>query len=209
MRQRKKQQTRQLIADTAARLFADLGYENVAVIDVAREADVSEQTVYNYFPTKRHLLLDRDEELRDRLTALIRARPPGVSPAAAIRDEALAFVEGIRFLSAEQIRGGLGYLAAISPTVRRLSLEMTDRHADAIAAAIADTTSTSSLALAKVQSVSLAWVFQTITDEAGRRSHDGQDPATVANDLQPVIEGIIDNLDRWLSQPDQVSVPHR
>src|SRR5207302_5113821 len=44
LRERKKALTRQLIADTAARLFAERGYENIAVSDVAREADVSEQT---------------------------------------------------------------------------------------------------------------------------------------------------------------------
>ena len=115
LRERKKQRTRRLIADTAARLFAERGYEHVAVRDVARAAEVSEPTVYNYFPTKERLVLDRDEEISDHLTRLIRARSPGVSPAAAIRHEALNFVEGIRSVPADQFRGGLGYLAAISP----------------------------------------------------------------------------------------------
>jgi AcrR family transcriptional regulator len=39
LRERKKARTRQLIADTAARLFAERGYENVAVSDVAREQE--------------------------------------------------------------------------------------------------------------------------------------------------------------------------
>ena len=52
LRELKKARTRQHIADTAARLFAEHGYENVAVTDVAREAEVAEQTVYNYFPAK-------------------------------------------------------------------------------------------------------------------------------------------------------------
>jgi AcrR family transcriptional regulator len=38
---------------TAATLFAERGYEHVAVIDIARAAEVSEQTIFNYFPTKR------------------------------------------------------------------------------------------------------------------------------------------------------------
>jgi AcrR family transcriptional regulator len=197
LRERKKRQTRQHIAGTAARLFADHGYERVAVTDVARAADVSEQTVYNYFPTKEQLVLDQDEELRDRLTTLIRARPAGTSPAAAIRAEALSFVDGIRSVPPEQTRGGLGYLAAISPTVRRLCLEMTDRHADAIADAIDPTTA--HRPLAKVQAISLAWVFQTITDETGRRSLEGQPPTQIADELRPIIERILDNLDRWLS----------
>lgn len=201
LRERKKRQTRQLIADTAARLFAQHGYERVTVIDVAKAADVSEQTIYNYFPTKQRLVLDRDEELRDRLTRLIRTRPPGVSPAAAVRQEALKFVEGIKSIPPDQARGGLGYLAAISPAVRRLCLEMTDRHADAIAAAITDTTDSVNAQLAKVQAIALAWVFQTITDESGSRIITGQDQTRIADELGPIVNGIIDNLDGWLSAP--------
>lgn len=198
LRERKKQQTRELIAAAAATLFAERGYEHVAVIDIARAAEVSEQTVYNYFPTKRHLVLDRDEALRARLTELVHRRPPGVSPAAAIRAEALSFVEEIASLSAEQVRGGLGHLAAISPAIRRLSLEMTDRHADAIAAVLTQATGEDA-ALAKVRATALAWVFQIITDETGRRAQAGQSPVTIARELRPVIAAIVDDLDRWLT----------
>ncbi|MGH9227247.1 MAG: TetR/AcrR family transcriptional regulator [Acidimicrobiales bacterium] len=199
LRQRKKQRTRQLIADAAARLFAERGYEQVTVVDVARAAEVAEQTVYNYFPTKEHLVLDRDEALRDRLVQLVRERPTGVSPAAAIRQEALAFVDGIRLVPADQVRGGLGYLAAVSPAIRRLSLEMIDRHATAIAAALTETTPGLDERVAKLQGIALAWVFQTITDETGRRTHDGQDPDRIARTVRPIVAAMLDDLDRWLS----------
>jgi AcrR family transcriptional regulator len=137
--ERKKARTRQLIADTAARLFAERGYERVAVSDVAREAEVAEQTLYNYFPTKEQLVTDRDERIQDRLCDLIRSRPSGVTPAAAVRDFVLEVVDGIRSIPPEQWRGELGYLAVMSPTVHRLALEMTDRQAAALAGAIADT----------------------------------------------------------------------
>src|SRR5467141_3623411 len=126
LRELKKARTRQHIADTAARLFAERGYERVAVSDVAREAEVAEQTVYNYFQTKERLVTDRDEQIQDRLDTLIRSRPPTVTPAAAIRDFVLQSVDGIRRIPAEQWRGELGYLAAISPTVRRLTLDLAD-----------------------------------------------------------------------------------
>jgi AcrR family transcriptional regulator len=199
LRERKKQRTRALIADAAARLFAERGYEAVAVVDVARAADVSEQTVYNYFPTKQDLVLDRDEQLRDRLTDLVRTRPPGVSPAAAIRDEALSFVTELRSLTPEQLRGGLGHLAAISPTIRRLSLEMTDRHADAVAAALAPCGSAAERAVAMLHAVALTWVFQTITDETGRRVRAGQSGAQIARALRPIVVAMLDDLDRWMS----------
>ena len=195
LRARRKQENRELIAATAAQLFADRGYENVAVIDVARAAEVSEQTVYNHFPTKEHLVLDRDEELRDRLVDSIRHRPAGTGPAAAVRPDALAWVDAIASMSRDQIRGGLGFLAVNSPTVRRLSLAMIDRHADAIAAALADTIPEP--AVAKLHAVALAWVFQTITDETGRRAHRGHAPARIARELRPVVGRLIDELDRW------------
>lgn len=199
LRERKKQQTRQSIAGAAARLFADRGYENVAVVDVARSAEVAEQTVYNYFPTKEHLVLDLDEALRDRLVQLVRERPTGVTPAAAIRQEALDFVDGIRRVPADQLRGGLGYLASVSPTVRRFSLEMTDRHAAAIATAITDTTPGIDPQVASLQAIAVAWVFQTITDETGRRTRAGQKQDRIARELRPKIAAVLDELDRWLS----------
>ena len=56
LRERKKQQTRQLLAETARRLFAERGFENVSIVEIARAADVSEATVFNYFPTKEDLV---------------------------------------------------------------------------------------------------------------------------------------------------------
>ena len=197
LRERKKQRTRSGIAAAAAGLFAERGYEQVTVADVARAADVSEQTVYNYFPAKENLVLDQDEALRDRLVELVRDRPPGVSPAAAIRDEALAFVDGIAPMPAEQVRGGLGSLAAVSPAIRRLSLEMTDRHAAAIAAAMMRAEPAANPLLVRMRANALAWVFQTITDETGRRCRAGQDPVTMAVELKPLVTAMIDDLDRW------------
>src|ERR1035441_2833077 len=110
LRQLKKVRTHRLIADVAARLFAERGYEHVTVSDVAREAEVSEQTVYNYFQTKEQLVIDRNQQVQDQLVNLIRARAPGVSAAAAIRDFVLAAVDGVPSISPEIWRGELGYL---------------------------------------------------------------------------------------------------
>jgi AcrR family transcriptional regulator len=198
LRERKKVRTRRLIADTAARLFAEHGYEHVAVTDVAREAEVSEQTVYNYFRTKEQLVTDRDQQIQDRLCQLVRTRGPGTSPAAAIKDFALESVAAIRHVPAELWRGELGYLAAISPAVRRLSLEMSARHAAALATAVEDTTSLP-WEIARLQGIALAGVFQIIVSEAGRRTQEGQSQAQIADELSVVVERVLGELDRWLS----------
>ena len=200
LRDLKKARTRRLIADTAARLFAERGYERVAVSDVAREAEVAEQTVYNYFPTKEQLVTDREQQVQDRLCDLVRARPPGVTPSAAIRGFILEAVAGIRSIPPEIWRGELGYLAAISPTIHRLVLELTDRQAVALAAAISDTTAVAP-EVARLRGIALAAVFQIIIIDAGRRTRDGQSQAEIADELRPVVENILDELDRWMSVP--------
>src|SRR5579859_4566453 len=196
LRERKKARTRQVIADAAARLFAQRGYEQVAVSDVAREAEVSEQTVYNYFQTKEQLVTDRDQQVQDELCRRIRARAPGTTAAAAIRDFVLDTVEGIRRVPAGQWRGELGFLAAISPTVRRLSLEMSDRQAAALAAALAETDAVAP-EIARLRGIALAGVFQIIIAEAGRRTREGQSQDQIADELRPAIEAVLDDLDAW------------
>ena len=198
LRERKKARTRAVIAAAAARLFAERGYEQVVVSDVAREAEVSEQTVYNYFQTKEQLVTDLDREFQDGMSRLIRTRAPGTTPAAAIRDLVLDSVEGIRRVPADQWRGELGYLAAISPTVHRLLLEMSDRQAASIATAISET-STATPELAKLQGIALAGVFQILISDAGRRTLEGQTQDQIADELMPAIEAMLDDLDRWLA----------
>jgi len=198
LRELKKARTRRLIADTAARLFAERGYEHVAVSDVAREAEVAEQTVYNYFPTKEQLVTDREQQIQDRLCDLIRSRPPGVTPAAAIRDFVLGSVSGIRSIPAALWRGELGYLAAISPAVHRLTLELADRQAAALAEVIGDTTAIPP-EVARLQGIALAGVYQIIIAEAGQRTRGGQTQAEIADELYPIVENLLDELDRWLS----------
>jgi AcrR family transcriptional regulator len=198
LRERKKARTRRLIADTAARLFAERGYEHVAISDVAREAEVAEQTVYNYFQTKEQLVTDRDHQIQDRLCELIRSRPPATTPAAAIRDFILESVAGIRNIPPEIWRGELGHLAAISPMVHRLALELIDRQAASLASAISDSTAVPP-EIATLQGIALASVFQIIINEAGRRTREGQSQAKIANELYPIVQNILDELDRWLS----------
>jgi hypothetical protein len=84
-------------------------------------------------------------------------------------------------------RGELGYLAAISPTVNRLVLELTDRQAAALAAAISDTTAVAP-EVARLQGVTLAAVFHFFISEAGQRTRDGQSQAEIADELCPMVE---------------------
>ena len=79
LRELKKQRTRQQIADTAWRLFAERGFDAVPVAEVARAAEVSEATVFNYFPTKEDLVFHRMEAFEQELLDALRDRPEGES----------------------------------------------------------------------------------------------------------------------------------
>lgn len=61
LRERKKRQLRQRLTDTATAMFLERGFEAVPVSEIARACDVSEKTVFNYFPTKESLVLDQSE----------------------------------------------------------------------------------------------------------------------------------------------------
>jgi AcrR family transcriptional regulator len=63
LRERKKRLMRQLISDTATAMFLEDGFDAVKVSEVAAACEVSEKTVYNYFPTKESLILDREEAM--------------------------------------------------------------------------------------------------------------------------------------------------
>jgi AcrR family transcriptional regulator len=84
LRERKKRATRQLISDTATRLFIARGFEQVTVDDVAVAANVSKMTVFNYFPRKEDLFFDRSDDARQLLHDALAQRGRR-SPIAALR----------------------------------------------------------------------------------------------------------------------------
>src|SRR5215472_3785473 len=115
LRERKKQRTRQLIAETARQLFVEDGFDKVSVAGVARAAEVSEATVFNYFPTKEDLVFQGMEAFEDELLATVRDRPAGEPIVAAFArfvlqprgllaaedDEAARYLSGVSRMIAE------------------------------------------------------------------------------------------------------------
>ncbi len=77
LRERKKAKTRVQISDIATKLFLDRGFDEVTVAEVARAANVSVKTVFNYFGAKEDLLFDREPEWLASIDALVEGRGPG------------------------------------------------------------------------------------------------------------------------------------
>jgi AcrR family transcriptional regulator len=196
LRERKKTQTRQHIADTAARLFATHGYDQVSIADVAQAADVSDQTVYNYFPAKHDLVLDRADEILQRYSRTVLERPSGTSPAAALRVVAHHEIERHRRADLDQARGELPALSVSSPAIHRLTLQARDQQAEAVAAAITETNPAIHPAVARAHAAALISIFQMAGERIGRGVLDRTAPDTLADELVLAAEAVFDDLDQ-------------
>ncbi|HJS94469.1 MAG TPA: TetR/AcrR family transcriptional regulator [Solirubrobacteraceae bacterium] len=138
LRETKKRRTREVIAQAAADLFREHGFAAVTVDDVARAADVSRQTVFNYFPSKEQMLFDRDEEIRAALLALTRGCPDGKALVAAFRAHTREFWE--RFGGILKGGGevhGFWEIVEASPDLRDYAETSFARHAISVGQALA------------------------------------------------------------------------
>src|ERR1700749_5221319 len=96
LRERKKLKTREGILAAAMKLFTERGFDSVTVAEVARAADVSEKTVFNYFPTKEDLVVHRGAERMGDLLEGLRQLPPrasGLEPFRRVTNDFLTGVE--------------------------------------------------------------------------------------------------------------------
>jgi AcrR family transcriptional regulator len=73
-RERKKRRLRQRISDVATAMFLVHGFDNVTVARIAAACEVSEQTAFNYFPTKESMFLDRSESRANAVADAVRER---------------------------------------------------------------------------------------------------------------------------------------
>ena len=74
LRERKKRRVRQRISDVATAMFLVHGFDKVTVARIAAACEVSEQTVFNYFPTKESMLFDRSESRINAVADAVRER---------------------------------------------------------------------------------------------------------------------------------------
>ena len=131
-----------MIAETARRMFVERGFDAVPVSAVARAAEVSEATVFNYFPTKEDLVFQGMEAFEAELLAAVRDREPGESIVAAF----FGFALEPRGLLAADDTEAAGYLTevtkmiAASPALQSRQREILARYTASLAEFIAEDT---------------------------------------------------------------------
>jgi AcrR family transcriptional regulator len=137
LRERKKRLMRQQLSDTATAMFVERGFDAVRVAEVAAACGVSEKTVFNYFPVKEALVMDRLETT----LAAVRAglADPALSPVQAVLAilgrELDAMIGGIAAHDNQgwghQAFRRFGDLIRATPALRAYQADMTDRAAAA------------------------------------------------------------------------------
>jgi AcrR family transcriptional regulator len=191
LREEKKRATRETIAAAAMRLFQEHGYDAVTVADVAKAANVSEKTVFNYFSAKEDLVFHRGAELRDALLESVRNLPPGAT-----------LVEPFRRLTREmldRIEDGPPESVTAVPRLVQTSAALRDRvmlswEQEAVAVAEAAGLPAGDI-LSGVIVRSLSWTHRLTFRAAFRRLLAGEDGAAVAADLRPQVERAYDELE--------------
>jgi len=143
LRERKKRLMRQRLSDTATAMFLERGFDGVRVAEVAAACGVSEKTVFNYFPVKEALVMDR---LEGTLAALsVGLADPGRTPVQAaltVLDQELEAMTG-RLAAQESASQGreavrrFGDLIRATPALRAYQADMTDQAASAAARVLA------------------------------------------------------------------------
>ncbi|MEV5278423.1 TetR family transcriptional regulator [Streptomyces sp. NPDC051994] len=91
LRERKKIKTRTAIRRATYALITEQGYEATTVEQIAEAAEVSQSTVFRYFPTKEDIVLT--DEFDPVMVELMRARPAAEPPLESLRH---VITEGVR-----------------------------------------------------------------------------------------------------------------
>ena len=203
LRERKKLRTRQLIADTAMRMFAERGFDAVPVTAVARAAEVSEATVFNYFPTKEDLVYRGMEAFEGELLAAVRDRPAGETIVAAFGQ----FVLQPRGFLAEPDEDAVRYLIAVanmiaaSPALLARERDILDQYTESLAALIAEDTAAEPGDLRPwVVARALIGIHQSLIQLVRRRLAEGQvDAADVAREVVTRGRQALEQLEQGLA----------
>ena len=167
LRERKKRETRAAIHDAAMRLFAERGFHETTVADIAEAADVARATFFSYFPTKDDVVFG-DAPLAARALEELLADPPeGLSTLGAVR-EWLRTLTG--WLGDERLPLQHALVAEV-PTVAARRLQLLGEMQDLIAAALARELRVAEPELtARIVAASLMGALMTAEETAAERT---------------------------------------
>ncbi len=209
LRERRKQETRQVISNVATTMFLDRGFDEVTIADVAGAAGVAKMTVTNYCPRKEDLVFDRAEAIIGGLADVLISRAPGESLLAAVRRdyaELVARADVTIGLSS----AGFAEMIDNSPVLVNRGLEMLNDRERALGDAIAAETGTDD-PQQRIAAALLASVHRVLYAEGTRRSMAGEPRKQICAALGAAASQAFDLLEpvlgSYLVRPDPGAGP--
>lgn len=197
-RERKKQQTREQIARVAMELFLERGFDNVTVAEVAEAADVSEKTVFNYFPAKEDLVFPDGEQRWAALLERIRDLPPGTSVVEPFRAATHEHLDRVATGDVDELTAR-PRLVMQSDALRARLFVWWEQEAALLAPVIAEAAGDKEGRIVPaVVARTLAWTHRTTFRAAFTRLLEGEDQKRVARDLRKQADEAYDLLESGL-----------
>ncbi|MFI5457145.1 MAG: TetR/AcrR family transcriptional regulator [Isosphaerales bacterium] len=206
-RERKRNQTRQAIAEAAMQLFSERGFDEVKIAEVAEAADVSVNTVFNYFGTKEELFFGPLETMEARLAQLVVGRGPGEPVIAFLRRHLREGIERIREVPREQA-GAEGFAAmrhvfqsspALQVHAAHLARSTGRRIEDDLTETLArDTRAGPDDVIPRLVASQILTLVATLFTEAERRRRAGQTPDEIHAVLNSAVDTALDMLEHGI-----------
>ncbi|MER6047878.1 TetR/AcrR family transcriptional regulator [Streptomyces sp. NPDC001793] len=190
LRERKKRQTRQRISEVAVGLFVERGFDRVTIAEVAAAAEVSVNTLYNYYESKEDLVLPPDQASPQRLADIVRAREPGESAARAVlahlrdelrrRDRKVGLSAGF---------GRVFEMMRAAPTLTARLEDLGRQTTDALGTVLAEETGAApGDPTPRVVAGQIGWFHSLVYGEIGRRIVAGEKPDAIAAAILELLD---------------------
>ncbi len=135
LRERKKQRTRETIVQAALTLFAERGFDQTTIADIAAEADIAPRTFFGYFATKEHVVFHDFEDTHRRFQERLAGRPGDETTIDALRAVIAELVDELDFEDpAERLRRAV---IAATPALQARDRALMGEFERSLAAAVA------------------------------------------------------------------------
>ena len=182
-RDRKKRERREEISEAAWSQFAERGFDEVTLSDIAVAADCGVYEIFDYFPSREALFFDRIAELSGSPDAAVRAREPGESVVTAFRrwhDTTVAFLSDTRSVARAR---RFFEIVDSSPSLQSYERALDREYRDAITASLTESAAKDEADLPALLAAQLTGIHRYVVDLAKSMILAGDEPRVMRKRL--------------------------
>lgn len=177
LRERKRRRTHDAVSAAAISMFLERGFDRVSVADIAAAAEVSKPTLFRYFRSKEDLVLHRFADHEGEAARVVRQRPAGQTPVAALHRHFLAGLDRrdpVTGLNDHPQVLAFHEMVFTTPSLAAGLTAFAARDEEALAAALVETAQAPDGVLARVAAAQIVAVRRVLARENWRRLAAGE-----------------------------------